>query len=318
MGEKDMTEKALEAYDDVFADIINNLLFKGKQKISKYELEQGRERSIYIGEKSYREQERDTSKYWKKNHVRIAYIGIENETEPDDDMPFRTIGYDGAAYRDQIFYTTTKNGKRVKSITRYPVFTLVLYFGYEKHWDKARTLHDVIGENINDELRPFFNDYKINLFEIAYLTDEELEGFQSDFRFIADYFVQMRKTGTYIGSINEVKHIREVLQLLSVLTNDHRFLEVAEEEKKGVEIKTMSKALDIIENRGIEKGLKQGIEQGIEQGIKQGIKQGVGQGEKKMAKLINILIVNKQNEDISKVLSDEDYRKKLYLKYSIK
>ena len=27
MSEKDMTEKALEAYNDVFADIVNNLIF---------------------------------------------------------------------------------------------------------------------------------------------------------------------------------------------------------------------------------------------------------------------------------------------------
>ena len=29
MGEKDMTERTLEAYNDVFADIVNVLLFKG-------------------------------------------------------------------------------------------------------------------------------------------------------------------------------------------------------------------------------------------------------------------------------------------------
>ena len=54
-----------------------------------------------------------------------------------------------------------------------------------------------MGNHLDDELKPLVNDYKINLYEIAYITDEQLAGFKSDFRFVADYFVQKRKTGTY-------------------------------------------------------------------------------------------------------------------------
>lgn len=266
MTEKDITEKALEAFNDVFADIINNLLFQGQKRILEQDLEQGRERSVYKGEKSLREQERDTSKYWKKSNIRIAYIGIENETEAESDMPLRVIGYDGAAYRDQLAYVKDKDGKRKKSTDRYPVITLVLYFGYKKRWDKARSLHEALGENLNDVLLPFVNNYRLNLFEIAWLTDEQVAGFQSDFGIVADYFVQMRKTGAYNGSNKDVRHMREVLQLLSTLTNDSRFTETARFTEKGKEPKNMSEALDRIEKRGIEQGIKQGIKQGIRQG----------------------------------------------------
>ena len=34
LGEKDMTQKTLEAFNDVFADIVNGLLFQGEQVIS--------------------------------------------------------------------------------------------------------------------------------------------------------------------------------------------------------------------------------------------------------------------------------------------
>lgn len=189
MAEKDMAEKALEAYNDVFADIVNNLVFHGMQRISEDDLEQGRERSIYQGGKKLREQERDTSKYWRRNNIRIAYIGLENETEPEEDMPLRVMGYDGAAYRDQISYKASANGKRKKLTGRYPVVTLVLYFGYKKHWDKARSLYEALGKNLDSGLEPFVNDYKINLFEIAWLSDEQIAGFKSDFRIVADYFV---------------------------------------------------------------------------------------------------------------------------------
>ena len=39
MGEKDIAEKTLEAYNDVFADIVNVLLFDGKRLVQENELE---------------------------------------------------------------------------------------------------------------------------------------------------------------------------------------------------------------------------------------------------------------------------------------
>lgn len=39
MAEKDITEKILESYNDVFSDIVNVLLFDGKQVLSPDELE---------------------------------------------------------------------------------------------------------------------------------------------------------------------------------------------------------------------------------------------------------------------------------------
>ena len=40
MAEKDIAEKTLEAYNDVFADIINVLLFNGEQQVKEDELEE--------------------------------------------------------------------------------------------------------------------------------------------------------------------------------------------------------------------------------------------------------------------------------------
>ena len=229
-----MTEKALEAYNDVFADIVNNLVFHGRQEVAEEELEQGRERSVYQGEKGLREQERDTSKYWRRNSIRIAYIGLENETEAENDMPLRVMGYDGAAYRDQIRYEKDAEGKRKQWPQRYPVVTLVLYFDYEKRWNKPRTLHEALGASLSKELEPYVSDYRINVFDIAWLSEEEVAGFHSDFRIVTDYFVQMRKKGTYEGTETDVRHMREVLQLLGALTDDDRFGKVMGSEKKGI------------------------------------------------------------------------------------
>ena len=66
MAEKDMVEKTLESYNDVFADIVNVLLFKGAEKIKEEELKPAVVRSVYKVDQKLREQERDTAKYWKK------------------------------------------------------------------------------------------------------------------------------------------------------------------------------------------------------------------------------------------------------------
>jgi len=46
MGSKDITEKNLEAFNDVFADIINVLLFKGKHLMNEKDLETDNKDSI--------------------------------------------------------------------------------------------------------------------------------------------------------------------------------------------------------------------------------------------------------------------------------
>ncbi len=135
MAEKDISEKILESYNDVFADIVNVLLFDGEQVIHPDELEDQAPRSAYKADGKIREIERDVAKRWTKNNIRFACIGLENQSEPDPDMPLRVIGYDGAEYRAQLI-----NENRVSP--SYPVVTLVLYFGHKRHWNKPLTLHE--------------------------------------------------------------------------------------------------------------------------------------------------------------------------------
>lgn len=275
MGEKDITEKLLEEHNDVFADIVNVLLFNGKRIISEENLENTGNISQYKIENKIHEQERDVSKLWKKSEVNskvtnagkgdktsksqrkdqedvvIAMYGLENQTEIDKEMPFRVIGYDGAKYRSQV--------NRKEKSEHFPVVTMVLYFG-EQRWDKNKTLYE--GMIVPEYLEPYVNDYRINVYEIAYLTGEQVNMFTSDFKIVADYFVQMRKNKNYQPSRETIKHVDEVLKLMSVLTKDDRFLKVQQEEKG--EVRNMCEVLDRVENRGIAKGISQGIRLTIE------------------------------------------------------
>ncbi|MCH4032799.1 MAG: hypothetical protein LKE85_02060 [Lachnospiraceae bacterium] len=142
--------------------------------------------------------------------------------------------------------------------------------------------------SIPDRLAPYVSDYKINLFEIAWLTDEQLKRFHSDFRIVADFFVQMRKSHEYEPSGETIQHVNEVLELMRVLTGDHRFLEFHNEKTKG----GPTNMIDVF-GKVLEQGREQGIEQGREQGREQGLAQGRAQGaDENSQKIVRNLMKN--------------------------
>lgn len=81
--------------------------------------------------------------------------------------------------------------------------------------------------------------------------------FQSDFRIVADYFVQMRENGDYIPDSHEIKHVQETMQLLSVMTQDHRFEEAYNDSEEGG-IRNMCDVLDRVESKGRAEGRAEG------------------------------------------------------------
>ena len=252
MGQKDLSEKILVAYDDVFADSVNVLMFNVQEKIRPEELEDRGAKAFYKENGMLHEMERDVVKRWRKGEVRFACIGIENQTTADPDMTLRVIGYDGAAYRAQL-------SEEKKRQERYPVVTIVLYFGYDKKWDKP--LHLLEKLTVPEGFDPYVNDYKVNLFQVAWMTDEQVEMFQSDFKVVADYFVQKRKNNDYMPTKAEIKHVEAVLQLLSIMEHDYRFMEAIHRDD-GKENRNMWDVLDVVENRGRKEGRTEGRAEG--------------------------------------------------------
>lgn len=245
MAEKDITEKNLEALNDVFADIVNVLLFKGEQVINEKDLEADTTKSMFKADGKIHEQERDVSKFWKNGEIRISILGIENQTAQDSDMPLRVISYDGASYKQQLL--DNKNQKK-----RYPVATLVLYFGTEEKWSKEKHLYDCF--EVPEKLKPFVNDYKINVFNIAFLSPKTIAMFKSDFKIIAEYFRAKRLNQKYKGSKEKLKHANETLKMFSALTGDDSFEKVYNEgnfKKGGI---TMCDVVERIRNDGRTEG----------------------------------------------------------------
>ena len=249
MGEKDIAEKNLEALNDVFADIVNVLLFKGKRLMKEDELEADTKDSQFKSDGKLHEQERDVSKLWKNGEVRISILGFENQTVQDYKMPLRVISYDGASYKKQLLDEALQK--------YYPVATLVLYFGYKERWTAPKNLYGCF--NVSEELKPFVNDYKINVFEIAWLDEETVNMFQSDFKFVAQYFRAKRLNNNYVPTAEEIKHADELSKMFTALTGDKSFEtsynEVILKKKGGI---TMCDIVEGFKNEGRIEGRNEG------------------------------------------------------------
>ena len=303
MNGKDITQKMLERYNDVFADIVNVLLFNGKRIVDEDALIDTPVDSALKLDGEIHSQYRDVAKYWKNSQINIALFGLENQTVPDKLMPMRVIGYDGAEYKKQVL-----EENRYKK--KYPVITLVLYMGYEKNWKYSNSLLDLL--EVDENLKPYVSDYKINVFEIAFLDREKIDLFKSDFRMLADYLYQMRTTNSYKGDESNIKHVDEILMLMSAMSgfkNVENIIKVAHERK----VSNMKGFFELAEEKGLEKGLEQGIEKGIELGRTEGREEGAD-----MVSELNIILAREGNlEKIIKANTDKVYRNELLKKYRL-
>ena len=286
MGEKDKVEKLLEDYPDVFADIINVLVYQGEEVVKPEELRTTNIRSQYkASDDMLHEEERDTLKEWNNQKGFKVLFGIENQTMKDKKMPLRVIAYDGASYRSQMLKKDTKEFCKV--------ITLILYFG-NNHWKEDKELREVINHESGKE--DLFQNYKLNVFDIAYLTEEQIEMFQSDFAIIADYFVKRRKGYKTIENYKPIKHVDEMLKFMRIFAEDDRFLQLDLKKNKKGEV-TMCTILDAVEQKGII--------------------QGKSIGENAILKLVKILLANNKMQEIEKIYDNVEYREELMRRYKI-
>lgn len=251
MGQKDLREKLLEDYEDVFSDIFNVLVFKDNV-IKKQYLRASATESVYKSEtKEYRGQYRDVLKEYTDNCLlEIGSLGIENQSTLDDYMPVRIMGYDYAKYRSQV----VRN-----EYPLLPVITIVLNFS-NKPWKENKCLHNIM--KIPNEFKSYIQDYKVLVFDIAFLEDEVIERFTCDFKFVAKFFKNKRLGKKDLFENDEINHIEEVIDFLAVFTDDKRYKKIKSKiikmKKKGRSVR-MCEVAQALEEKGIAKGIEKGI-----------------------------------------------------------
>lgn len=294
MAEKDLVEKKLEDHNDVFADIWNTLLFR-KKVLLENRLQSGPTESIYKSEGGrLQEQRRDTLKNYQGGaSFIIATLGIENQSGYDRMMPVRVLGYDSSGYKAQM---------ERKHRKLHPVITIVLNFSNRK-WSKARALRDLMGP-IPEELEPYFQDYRIHVFDIAFLSDDVIASFQSDFRAVARFFKNRRLGKQALTDDTALDYPAEIAEFLTVFTGDNRYMDIMPVVKAA-------------KQRGESVTMCWVAQELFEQGEKQGEKRGEKRGEELMATLIQKLFADGRAEDVQRAADNEQHRKKLFQEYGL-
>ena len=140
---------------------------------------------------------------------------------------------------------------------RYPVVTLVLYFGSQR-WNKYTTLIERL--KVPEGLEKYVNDYKLNVVEVAYLSDETIEKFRSDFKDVAKFFVAQRTGRKVEFSSRELKHVDEILKLLQAVSKEEDITNLFRDEEidKGGKV-SMGNLFRRYKNEGIREGREEGF-----------------------------------------------------------
>ena len=286
------------------------LLFNGEIIVTPDSLKDYRNLSQYkADDNKIHEQERDIYKLWENQAIERIMFGIENQTDIDKDMPFRVIGYDGASYRSQLLKRKVENKAGITSLEktkeRYPVVTLVLYYG-EKEWTSPNELKECFipklpNNNVSNIISKYISNYEVNIFDIGAITSKDLDKFTSDFKLVAEYFVNMRNNVTdYIPSSKGIVHVDKFLKLMSVLTGDSRYEEYihlyTDEEKRGGKV-NMCRILDARESKGRKEGRKE--------------------GEQRLLSLTEKLVKDNRTVELSNISTNDALRNTLYVEYGL-
>ncbi|MBQ9274690.1 MAG: Rpn family recombination-promoting nuclease/putative transposase [Succinivibrio sp.] len=191
--EKDLSQKALIKIEDIFADIINTLIYKGKQKVLPSALTELSEQGQLQAFGRIFERERDVLKQWSDQAgFRISLLGVEMQSASDPYMPLRILVYDASNYGWMLTQLSDPEQKpRVKPV---PVITLVLYHGLEP-WHGPTQITGCF--KVPEGLEDFVSDYHINVIDVGALPREVIDTFRSEYREFADYLWQWRHNGCY-------------------------------------------------------------------------------------------------------------------------
>ena len=222
----------------------------------------------------------------------------------------RTMLYDAMEYASQV----QKNAKLIKKSGRekaerkvdsgeflsgfcrddrlIPVITLVLYLNPDT-WDGPRSLSDMYVP-YDDAIKPYINDYKINLISPAELGHEDFVKFHTDLGKVLEFIKcsddkgKMEKfkeeNADFIFSAEAVLFLNETTHTKLTLNEDKEEI-------------SMCKALDDMCADAREEGRTA--------------------GELRMSKLVSVLLSKNKIDEIKQAADNEDIRKELYVKYSI-
>ena len=267
MGSKDKAGKLFMACHDVFAELINVLVFEGAKVLEEEYLLPGPTESIYPAkDDGLSSQFQDCSMYDMREGNPCALYTLENQGKVDRAMALRCAGYEGAAYRRQY---RPGGGQGI-----YPVVSVVLNWG-EEPWEAATSIRELLGYSIPACAEDYLDKNRMHVFDMRYLGQAIRERFEGDIRVVLDY---LSDRGSLIRRRQKLRNPEEVLRMLHALSDDARYLDFIEymKEEGG---RNVCDLFESMVNKGLQQGLQQGLQEGKQQGLQEGKIQGLQEGK---------------------------------------
>ncbi len=285
---KDIVEKEFVSFPDITADVINVLLYRGKEIVKAQNLWGGPTETVYQGWEKLRTQYEDLCKYeLADGKIKLMYL-IANQSKTDGRMLFRKAGYAGGIYREQYEGKTQGN---------FPVIEFILYWGRGR-WKGKRELYQLFqNKKLPKEAWEFIDEVKLYVFEMRHLPEEIRKNFQSDMRIVVDFLAE----GEGYRSDKKIKHKAALIKMIKVLSGE-------------TDIDDIEKWM---EKQGIREEDELTVCELFDQYVRQGRTEGRKEGENRFARLVQILMESGRNEELKRAVSDQNYREKMYMEANL-
>lgn len=267
----DTTEKVRLQNNNLFSDMVNGVLFQGNPLLDPHYLHSyDSHESTYIHLFGIN-RTRDMIKKYEDGY--IILIGIENQSQVDETMPIRLLGYDFINYMNQqkVFYRDyklitkhnkkyPKDKKKLPKLELYPVISIVINYG-ERRWNKSTTLKGMM-KKIPKVFEGYINDWEIKVVDII---DVDYKNFRhKDNQDLVLGIQRLYESNGEVEVLEEIDMSYETAIELFSITNSRDMLEIVRGMKK--EEFDMCTAMEIFKKKtegiGFEKGKNAGIEKG--------------------------------------------------------
>ena len=240
--------------DKRFADLFNQMYFKGQQVADAGELAEALE--VYHGKPGEKGGQRTHDiKRRMKSGKELKILAVESQSDVNYIMPWRVMDYDCREYGKQIRGAQranrelarqgkrvyAKDGERLSEVRKEerfaPVYTLCLYHGAED-WDGPRSLKDMMdfgeaGEEAGgSEWEEHFADYPLHL--VSACEPMDCSGFRTSLKelfTILPYHGDKKRLKEFMGKASAYRRLDdETASTISVLLGIGKYEE--EKEKK--------------------------------------------------------------------------------------
>ena len=238
-----------------FADIINAMLFEGKDVIHADELllcdSDETIYFVYENRINVMERRRDILMHATVNGIPV-YIGLEIQSTINYSMPYRLLLYDTMTYHLQYKLIDKDHREHFRPTG---VMSTVLYSG-DRTWHQPHSLLDRI--LVPEPLKGLMNTWKGNIRDIKEINVELLrnEKVKSLVSAVQTIYRWNKDTST----IKELVLSKEVAIVVAVMTNSEELvIRIEKEEREEVDMCQVLEEFKLeSEMRGLERGLKQG------------------------------------------------------------